>query len=137
MSGTPDLTQQQIDDVIDIALEIKLDGIVATNTTVSRENLYRETGIGNQEAGGLSGLPLKNRSTQIVKYISEKANKELPIIASGGVFNGIDAKEKFDAGASLVQVWTGFIYEGPAIVKHICMDLMKINNLPHGVSLYK
>ena len=133
----PDLTQQQIDDVIDIALEIRLDGIVATNTTVSRENLYRETGIGNQEAGGLSGLPLKNRSTQIVKYISEKANKELPIIASGGVFNGIDAKEKFDAGASLVQVWTGFIYEGPAIVKHICMDLMKINNLPHGVSLYK
>src|SRR5437762_2747070 len=133
----PDLTQQQIDDVIEIALEIKLDGIVATNTTIRRDNLYKETGIGNQEAGGLSGLPLKNRSTQIVKYISEKANKELPIIASGGVFNGIDAKEKFDAGASLVQVWTGFIYEGPAIVKHICMDLMKINNLPHGVSLYK
>ena len=120
---SPDLAQEQIDDVIDIALEIKLDGLVATNTTISRENLYKETGIGNQESGGLSGLPLKQRSTKIVKYISEKRNQEIPIIASGGVFTAADAKEKFDAGASLVEVWTGFIYEGPAIVKKIYKSL--------------
>jgi dihydroorotate dehydrogenase len=118
----PDLTPEQIDDVIEIALEIKLDGLVATNTTISRENLFKETGIGNQEEGGLSGLPLKKRSTEIIKYISEKTNKEIPIIASGGVFSGADAKEKLDAGASLVQVWTGFIYEGPSIVKKICKN---------------
>jgi dihydroorotate dehydrogenase len=121
----PDLTEAQIDDVIDIALEIKLDGIVATNTTIRRDNLYKETGIGNQEAGGLSGLPLKQTSTRIVKYISGKTSGELPIIASGGVFTGEDAIEKFNAGASLTQVWTGFIYEGPAIVKHICKHLEK------------
>ncbi|HMG68673.1 MAG TPA: quinone-dependent dihydroorotate dehydrogenase [Chitinophagaceae bacterium] len=119
----PDLSQEQIDDVIEIALEIKLDGLVATNTTIGREYLFKETGLGNQEQGGLSGLPLKKRSTEIIKYISEKTNKEIPIIASGGVFNAADAKEKLDAGASLVQVWTGFIYEGPTIVKKICRGL--------------
>ena len=119
----PDLTQQQIDDVIEVALEIKLDGIVATNTTIRRDNLYKETGIGNQEAGGLSGRPLKPASTQVVKYISEKTNREVLIIASGGVFTSEDAREKFTAGASLVQVWTGFIYEGPSIVKRICRYL--------------
>jgi dihydroorotate dehydrogenase len=122
----PDLEEQQIHDVIDIAMEIKLDGIVATNTTVRRDNLFREMGVGNQESGGLSGLPLKNRSTDIVRYISDKTDRELPIIASGGIFTGADAKEKFDAGASLVQVWTGFIYEGPAIVKRIGKYLSKI-----------
>jgi len=119
----PDLTQEQIDDVIEVALEIKLDGIVATNTTIRRDNLFKETGIGNQEAGGLSGLPLKPASTRVVKYISDKTNKEVLIIASGGVFTSEDAREKFNAGASLVQVWTGFIYEGPAIVKQICRHL--------------
>jgi dihydroorotate dehydrogenase len=124
----PDLEQQQIDDVIDIAMEIKLDGIVATNTTIRRDNLFKEMGIGNQEPGGLSGLPLKSRSTGVVKYISEKTDKELPVIASGGVFTGADAQEKFDAGASLVQVWTGFIYVGPAIVRNICKYLSKITH---------
>src|SRR5262249_21529703 len=124
----PDLEQQQIDDVIDIAMEIKLDGIVATNTTISRDNLFKEMGIGNQEPGGLSGLPLKSRSTGIVKYISEKTDRELPVIASGGVFTGADAQEKFDVGASLVQVWTGFIYVGPAIVRHMCKYLSKISH---------
>jgi len=119
----PDLSQQQIDDVIDLALEIKLDGLVATNTTISREDLYKETGMGNQEAGGLSGLPLKKRSTEIVRYVSEKTNRELPLIASGGIFTSIDAKEKLDAGATLAEVWTGFIYEGPSIVKKICKSL--------------
>jgi len=116
----PDLSYEQIDDVIDLALEIKLDGIVATNTTISRESLVHDVGIGNQEAGGLSGAPLKQRSTEIIKYIHLKANGQIPIIASGGIFSSADAKEKINAGASLVQVWTGFIYEGPGIVKRIC-----------------
>lgn len=116
----PDLSMEQIDDVIDLALEIKLDGIVATNTTISREGLVHQLGVGNQEAGGLSGAPLRQRSTEIIKYIHQKANGQIPIIASGGIFSSADAKEKLNAGASLVQVWTGFIYEGPAIVKKIC-----------------
>src|SRR6476469_958640 len=116
----PDLSNTQIDDVIDLALEIKLDGIVATNTTISREGLVHHVGIGNQEGGGLSGAPLKQKSTEIIKYIHQKANGQIPIIASGGIFSSVDAKEKLNAGASLVQVWTGFIYEGPGIVKHIC-----------------
>jgi len=120
----PDLTTEQIDDVINLALEIKLDGLVASNTTVSREGLTtdnsRLTTIG---AGGLSGLPVKARSTEIVKYIHQKTNGQIPVIASGGIFTGVDAKEKLDAGASLVQVWTGFIYEGPGIVKQICKAL--------------
>jgi dihydroorotate dehydrogenase len=119
----PDLTQEQLDDVTDLALEIKLDGLVATNTTIDREGLEHDLRIGTLETGGLSGKPLQKRSTEVVKYIYEKTKGEIPIIASGGVFTGADAKEKFDAGASLVQVWTGFIYEGPAIVKNICKNL--------------
>ena len=121
----PDLTPEQINDVIEIALEIKLDGIVATNTTIGREALVHERGIGNQETGGLSGAPLKQKSTDMIKYIHQRANGQIPIIASGGVFTSADAKEKFDAGAALVQVWTGFIYEGPGIVKRICKSLQK------------
>lgn len=124
----PDLTREQLDDVIDLALEIKLDGLVATNTTIEREGLEHDLRIGTLESGGLSGKPLQKRSTEIVKYIFDKTKGEIPIIASGGIFTGADAKEKFDAGASLVQVWTGFIYEGPGIVKHICKSLTKINN---------
>lgn len=120
----PDLSWQQIDEVLDLAIEIKLDGLVATNTTVSREGLKSEdrqlTKIG---AGGLSGIPLKNRSTMIVQYIHQKTKGQIPVIASGGIFNAADAKEKLEAGASLIQVWTGFIYEGPGIVKNICSGL--------------
>lgn len=120
----PDLEQSQIDDVIELAMEIKLDGIVATNTTIDRSNLNTPikevTDIG---AGGLSGKPVRERSTEIVKYIADQTNGALPIIASGGIFTGRHAKDKLEAGASLVQVWTGFIYEGPAIVKKICKDL--------------
>jgi dihydroorotate dehydrogenase len=125
----PDLTKEQIDDVIELALEIKLDGLVATNTTISRERLAthskRLTAIG---AGGLSGSPLKHRSTEIVKYICGKTNGKIPVIASGGIFTGADAKEKLEAGASLLQVWTGFIYEGPGMVKEICRHFSIINN---------
>ena len=120
----PDLSNEQIDDVIDLALEIKLDGLVAANTTISRERLITNQSkleaIGN---GGLSGLPLKNRSTEVVKYICDKTEGKIPVIASGGIFTGDDAKEKINAGASLVQVWTGFIYEGPGIVKNICKKI--------------
>ena len=116
----PDLTIEQIDDVISLALEIKLDGLVVSNTTIGRENL--QTANSKLEAlgnGGLSGLPLKHRSTELVKYIHQKTNGKIPIIASGGIFTAADAREKLDAGASLIQVWTGFIYEGPGIVKNI------------------
>ncbi|MFV0604752.1 MAG: quinone-dependent dihydroorotate dehydrogenase [Niabella sp.] len=120
----PDLEKEQIDDVIDLALEIKLDGIVATNTTISRNNLKTPVKeVTDMGAGGLSGLPVKERSTQIVKYIFDQTGGKVPIIASGGIFTARDAKDKLDAGASLVQVWTGFIYEGPSIVKKICKGL--------------
>lgn len=121
----PDLTTAQIDDVISLALEIGLDGLVATNTTISREGLTdvdKET-IDRIGAGGLSGEPLKERSTAITRYIHEKTGGKIPVIASGGIFTSEDAREKFEAGASLVQVWTGFIYEGPMIVKKICSGL--------------
>ncbi len=120
----PDLSPGQIDDVIDLALEIKLDGLVTTNTTISRDGLITDSAELNAiGAGGLSGKPLRDRSTAIVKYIAQKTNGQIPVIASGGIFTGDDAKEKLTAGASLVQVWTGFIYEGPSIVKNICKEL--------------
>jgi dihydroorotate dehydrogenase len=121
----PDLTTSQIDDVVSLALEIGLDGIVATNTTISRDEL---TGIDKHTiekigAGGLSGKPLKEKSTAVVRYIHGKTAGKIPVIASGGIFTAEDAREKFEAGASLIQVWTGFIYEGPMIVKKICTGL--------------
>jgi dihydroorotate dehydrogenase len=121
----PDLTQAEIDDVIDLAQEIKLDGLVAANTTISRDALSENSKVISEKigAGGLSGRPLKERSTEIVKYIFQKTNGQIPIIASGGIFTGADAKEQLEAGASLVQVWTGFIYEGPSIVKKIYKEL--------------
>jgi len=121
----PDLSSEQIDDVIDLAMEIKLDGLVATNTTISRESLGQKSKVKSQSmgAGGLSGLPVQKRSTEVIQYIHQKTNGQIPIIASGGIFTAADANEKINAGASLVQVWTGFIYEGPAIVKHICEGL--------------
>lgn len=123
----PDLTQEQIDDVIDLAMEIKLDGLVATNTTISREHLLTDRDkVQKMGAGGLSGLPLRQRSTEVVKYICHKTKGSIPIVASGGIFTGEDAKEKLDAGATLVQVWTGFIYEGPGIVKKICKEMGNI-----------
>jgi dihydroorotate dehydrogenase len=117
----PDLSDQQIDDVVDLAMEIRLDGLVATNTTISREDLITAPmqleAIG---AGGLSGAPLKERSTEVVRYIHQKTKGAVPLIASGGIFTGEDGVKKIEAGASLVQIWTGFIYEGPFIVGRIC-----------------
>ncbi len=120
----PDLTKEQLDDIVALSFETSLNGLVATNTTISREQLQapgsRLQAIG---MGGLSGKPLQERSSEIVVYLSKQTNGRIPIIASGGIFSGNDAQEKFSAGASLVQVWTGFIYEGPSIVKNICMHL--------------
>ncbi|MEP7252673.1 MAG: quinone-dependent dihydroorotate dehydrogenase [Ginsengibacter sp.] len=121
---SPDLSKEELDDIIDLAMEIKLDGIVACNTTITREDLLTAGDIVLKAgAGGLSGKPLNKKSTDITRYIFEKTNGEIPIITSGGIFNGTEAKEKFQGGASLIQVWTGFIYEGPAIVKNICRSL--------------
>jgi dihydroorotate dehydrogenase len=119
----PDLTKEQLDDVIDLALEINLDGLVATNTTISREGLSGQSSVVSSQLGGLSGLPIKQKSTEVIQYISQKTNGKIQIIGSGGIFTAADANEKIQAGASLIQVWTGFIYEGPSIVKKICNDL--------------
>jgi dihydroorotate dehydrogenase len=120
----PDLSDEQINDVVELAMEIKLDGLVATNTTISREGLISEPSrVAKIGAGGLSGMPLKHKSNWMVRYITEKSNGSIPLIASGGIFNAGDAGEKLEGGASLVQVWTGFIYEGPGIVKRICRDI--------------
>jgi dihydroorotate dehydrogenase len=120
----PDLEWEQIDDVIDLAKEIKLDGLVATNTTILREGLKASNEkVQAMGSGGLSGKPLQKRSTEVVHYIQQKTNGSIPIIASGGIFTGEDAREKTSSGASLVEVWTGFIYEGPFIVKRICREL--------------
>ncbi len=116
---SPDLLPNELDDIIDLAIEINLDGLIATNTTISRDNLISQKNK-IDEAGGLSGKPLSDKSTSITNYIFEKTNGKIPIISSGGIFTAEDAKEKFASGAALVQVWTGFIYEGPSIVKNIC-----------------
>jgi dihydroorotate dehydrogenase len=116
----PDLNDAQLDDIILIMKESAIDGLVATNTTISRENLktdpQRLQEIG---AGGLSGKPLRERSTEVISYLSKKSANAFPIIAVGGIHTAEDAIEKLNAGASLVQVYTGFIYEGPSIAKKI------------------
>ena len=120
----PDLSWSQLDDVIDLAKEIKLDGLVATNTTISRENLSISADqIQSIGAGGLSGKPLEERSTEVLAYITNKTKGIIPVIGSGGIFTAADAKKKLNAGASLLEVWTGFIYQGPVIVKKICKSL--------------
>ncbi len=122
----PDLTLPQIDDVVELAKEIDLDGLVVSNTTISRENLdTSETELKKVGAGGLSGKPLQQRSTELVEYIYKQKAGTIPVIGSGGIFNGEDAQRKLSAGASLIEVWTGFIYEGPFIVRNICKHLKK------------
>ncbi|MCD6010682.1 MAG: dihydroorotate dehydrogenase [Flavipsychrobacter sp.] len=122
----PDLTNEQLDDIIDIVRTTGIEGIVATNTTISRDGLATpQAQVEAIGAGGLSGKPVTKRSTEVVKYIHTNSQGKIPIIASGGIFTAADAKEKLDAGAKLVQVYTGFIYEGPAITKNICKGLLK------------
>jgi dihydroorotate dehydrogenase len=117
----PDLEISALDDIIALTSEVKIDGLVSSNTTLDRSllneaNAIRAKAIG---AGGLSGQPLLAKSNQVLEYLYNGIGNRLPIIASGGIFKPEDAKAKMDAGASLVQVWTGFIYEGPGIVKNI------------------
>ncbi len=112
----PDLTDEQLLDIIDIISETKIAGVIATNTTISRDGLQSEN---KTETGGLSGKPLTKRSTEVIRFLSEKSGKAFPIIGVGGIHSADDAIEKLDAGASLVQLYTGFIYEGPALVKAI------------------
>ncbi|GAA4319755.1 quinone-dependent dihydroorotate dehydrogenase [Compostibacter hankyongensis] len=121
----PDLTDAQLDDILEIVRSAGLSGIVATNTTIDRTGLKTAaTEIARIGAGGLSGLPLQQRATEVVRYLHRQSGGQLPIIASGGIFTAADAREKLDAGAVLVQVYTGFIYEGPGIVKNICKGLL-------------
>ncbi len=116
----PDLTNTQLDDIVAIAKEVKLDGIIATNTTISREGLSTEKSvIENIGAGGLSGQPVKKRSTEVVSYLCTRLGKEIPVVAVGGIHSAADAIEKLNAGAALVQLYTGFIYEGPGLIKQI------------------
>ncbi len=115
----PDLTNAQLDDIIDIATNINLDGLIATNTTIERHGLKTsEVELENIGAGGLSGAPVGERSTEVVEYLRSK-NKTLPIIAVGGIMSGSDAVAKMKAGANLVQVYSGLVYRGPGLIKEI------------------
>ena len=118
----PDLTDEQLLDIIDIVSETKIDGVIATNTTISREGLSSEN---KKETGGMSGKPLEKRSTEVIRFLSEKSNKAFPIIGVGGIHSAKDALEKLEAGASLVQLYTGFVYEGPSLIKDINRALLK------------
>ncbi len=121
----PDLTDSQLDDIIDIVSDTKIEGIIATNTTISRADLNTSSSeieaIGN---GGLSGKPVKQRSTEVIRYLNKKSNGTLTIIGVGGISSPEDAIEKIEAGASLVQVYTGLIYEGPSLIKRINKALL-------------
>lgn len=118
----PDLTDEQLLDIIDIIKQTKIAGVIATNTTISREGLQSEN---KTETGGLSGKPLTNRSTEVIRFLSEKSNKAFPIIGVGGIHSAQDAIEKLEAGASLIQLYTGFIYEGPSLVKAINKKILE------------
>ncbi|WP_335975349.1 quinone-dependent dihydroorotate dehydrogenase [Gaetbulibacter jejuensis] len=118
----PDLTDEQLLDIIDIVKVTKIDGVIATNTTISREGLQSDN---KTEVGGLSGKPLTQRSTDVIRFLSEKSQKAFPIIGVGGIHTAQDALDKLEAGADLVQLYTGFIYEGPKLIKDINKALLK------------
>lgn len=119
----PDLTDEQLDDIVEIVESTKIAGIIATNTTISREGLSEN--VAEIGAGGLSGKPLKERSTAVIRYLNQQSNGRLVIIGVGGIATAADVMEKLEAGASLVQLYTGLIYEGPNIVQHINKSLRK------------
>jgi dihydroorotate dehydrogenase len=112
----PDLSDDQLLEIIEIVTSVKIDGVIATNTTLSREGLQSKN---KEEKGGLSGRPLTKRSTEVIRFLVEKSNNAFPIIGVGGVHKPQDAIEKLEAGASLIQLYTGFVYEGPGVVKRI------------------
>ncbi|MDC0955518.1 quinone-dependent dihydroorotate dehydrogenase [bacterium] len=117
----PDLNNNQLLDIISIVKDTGLDGIIATNTTINRDNLKS---LNKNELGGLSGKPLTSRSNEVIKFISKNSNKTIPIIGVGGINSVADALEKFDAGADLIQIYTGFIYEGPNLIRSINKALL-------------
>ena len=114
----PDLTNEQLDDIVEIVANTKIAGLIATNTTISREGLKSNPSL-VQEMGGLSGKPVRDKSTEVIRYLRKKSNASFPIIGVGGIHSAEDAIEKLDAGCDLVQLYTGFVYEGPALVKSI------------------
>jgi dihydroorotate dehydrogenase len=118
----PDLTDEQLLDIIDIVNTTKIAGVIATNTTISRDGLQSDNKV---EIGGLSGKPLTSRSTEVIRFLSQKSNKSFPIIGVGGIHSAQDAIDKLDAGASLIQLYTGFIYEGPSLVKAINIKILE------------
>lgn len=117
----PDLTDSQLLDIIDIVNTTKIAGVIATNTTIARDGLISEQ---KTETGGLSGKPVKERSTEVIRFLAQKSGKSFAIIGVGGIHSADDAREKLEAGADLVQLYTGFIYEGPALVKRINKSLI-------------
>lgn len=122
---SPDLNIQQLDEVIEIVRNTGIDGVVATNTTLARHNLVHDVELSKHiGSGGLSGKPLKDQSTEVIRYLAMKSNKAFPIIGVGGIFSADDAIEKLDAGADLIQIYTGFIYQGPLLVKRINQKLL-------------
>ena len=114
----PDLTDDQLLDIIEIVADTNIDGVIATNTTIERKGLKSHL-ILSEEKGGLSGKPLTKRSTEVIRFLAENSKKAFPIIGVGGIHSPEDALEKLEAGADLVQLYTGFIYEGPALIKKI------------------
>lgn len=122
----PDLTESQLEDIVDITRTVELDGLIATNTTISREGLSSDQNkIRKIGAGGLSGAPVKNQSNWVLRFLRSRLGEDFPIIGVGGVMSAQDATEKMEAGASLIQVYTGFIYEGPGFIKKINKELAK------------
>ena len=122
----PDLTNAQLDDILEIAQETQLSGLVATNTTIGRGGLRTDAGhVAALGAGGLSGRPLRARATEVIRYLHQKSGGALPIMGAGGIHSAADALEKLAAGAALVQLYTGFIYEGPGLVKQINRAVLK------------
>jgi dihydroorotate dehydrogenase len=122
----PDLTDDQLLDIIAIVEDTKIDGVIATNTTISREGLQSEESL-RKEAGGLSGAPLTNRATDVIAFLHQKSKGAFPIIGVGGIMTAQDAIDKIKAGASLVQLYTGFVYEGPALIKEINEEIIRIS----------
>ena len=117
----PDLNTIQLDEIVELVDQTKIDGVIASNTSVSRDNLKSDN---KSEMGGLSGKPITDKSTEVIRYLSEKSNKAFPIIGVGGIHSAQDALDKINAGADLVQIYTGFIYEGPKLIKRINKALL-------------